>query len=405
MGVLDNTPIDKLIALTRMKGIAEESMGFSVGEAKATIPTKLHNPSKKNLQDTPTAILGGVDLRPQNMRKNPGILRFMPLGHPVARSLVATSISGVRGAGKYTMEPPRNDPFLGNVPGFPLWEDYEIGIDYSAPLYPIRPDSFIKRLTGYYYNRLGTRVKYYYANEWHRFTRWMETPDHEILGNKNAQMFFETSDNAPPGAPPNKTHTQFAGTPFQALPNSTVKVKWYQVPYSFVDSDYSYLANCPIGVINQNPISLPRPDGTSKTYQAGTLLWGGFSYTDYYPSIPADGGQLFGLNLGFNESKLVDIEMTFKRTTRDKFALRVPSRARVGADANGNWILGGWNLQPVSNIPFVYSYAHYVDSLNADTRLDKTKWFPTHFSFPFELFFSNPDYDQPDRANMIEVKP
>ncbi len=98
--------------------------------------------------------------------------------------------------------------------------------------------------------------------------------------------------------------------------------------------------------------------------------------------------------------------MTFFRTTRQRFATDLPAAADVGANVNRNWLVKGWNLQPWLARPNQYFYSHFVDTATSGTSyLDKTKWYPHHNSFPFELFFTNPDCPQPERANMLEVKP
>lgn len=391
---------------------SESSVGFAVDSARGEGVYILINPTKADLQNLPMELLGGVDLRPisnagQQSQQPSHIRRYLPKRHPIYDSMVFTAITGVRGVGtKDNPQPGTVDVNLGNVQGFILWPQYEVGVEYApASTYGnLKPDPFIKTTQATYYNYLGTTVSYNYTNEWIRYTTWAESPSGDVVTSKFGQMKFTTGSGGAPGSSSPETAAQYQGTPYQTLPDSIFKIKWQQVPLSFLTSPFSYIRNCPLGVINQSSFFDPNGDGATM-FPAGSLQYMGYSYRDYTPPIPASLGSFAYVGLGSDTSRLCDIDFTFKRTTRQRFARDLPTANQVGADVNQNWIIGGFNLQPQLATPNSYYYTHSIDQTPGGDVNNKAKWFPHHNSFPFQLFFTNPDAVQPFRASMLEVLP
>ncbi len=409
MGQLINEAavMDKLSVFTKNSQGAD-SPGYSINEARGVSVFEFDKPTKKDLQTLPTVLIGGVDLSTRGATSPyVGVRRTMPLPHPWSNSLVVTSVTGIRGIGQWIRSVGGFNSQLGvKIPDFPLYPAYEIGVEYGAPIYQPKADSFIKSLTGSYVNYLGVNVPFKTCNEWIRFVSWKRTEETNVISKKTGMMFYATSDDMEPGASTPTGASQYPAAPYQALPDSIILMKWHQVPYSYITSPRSFISNCPHGVLNQFDFYDAKGDGDCK-WKAGALRYGGVTVEDYRPPIPPEITNLLGMNLGTDDNKLVDITFTFYETNRQRLADRLPSPESVGAGVNKNWLIKGWNLQPYLNKPNRYFYSHTIAQGVSDDPADKTKWYPHHFSFPFELFFMDPELAQPDgfAANAIEVKP
>lgn len=385
--------------------IGEGNLGFSIDMVDGETNLRIDSPTAAKLEALVTKLIGGVDFKPipnngQSIAYG-GIRRSLPMRHAWSRNLFITAIKGLRGVGRHTAEVSEQDIFVPVLSGYPLYSNYECQVQFTAPDYEIKPNSEIKTIRSQYYNANGQLVSFNYSNEWIRYLEWKEISDPQVLSSKYGSMYAETSDDAAPGGPAaTLTGARYQGTPFQIMPNSIIKMKWHRVPLSFLTSPNSFIRNMPIGTINQYDWFDPKGDGRPM-FKRATLRYDGYTHTHYSPPVRASNGDMFGFQFGLATDKLCDIEFTFARTNRDRFAERLPTHAQ----ANLNWLVGGWNLLPWPRIPNRYFFWHWVDETDAVTRLDQTKWFPSHNSAPLELLFTNPDAPQPERNNMLEFKP
>ncbi len=191
-----------------------------------------------------------------------------------------------------------------------------------------------------------------YATEWYRFTDYEDFPQPEIITANQGQMYMVT------GAGPTD-QTVFQGFPRITMPQSLIKFRWYQVPFSYIESLNSYIKKY-IGYVNQNDFY---------GWPAGSLLYQGYNAPKYTPPVPEIEPGYGGTT--FSTAKLCDIEFTWLFTQREP--------EYVPTLTNENWIPYGHNCQPWFSTRKFY----YVKSNAAGQAI-----FP---SFPFELLFTDPD--------------
>ena len=157
------------------------------------------------------------------------------------------------------------------------------------------------------------------------------------------------------------------------LPDITIKFKWYQVPFQYVDAtgtDGSFIRGM-VGRINQK---------SWRGWAAGSLRYDHFTvlrrYTNPNPFPSAPGG-LNECPVNYsNYYDLCDLEFTFTHTNRRK------APASTVIPTNGNYIALGHNLAPNAK-DLEYYYAAVDNGTASGGR-------PTFLSAPFELLFTNP---------------
>jgi hypothetical protein len=383
----------------------EGSVAFTAMAARGggTFIMEMVDPDNPTIEELGTALVdlvGAVDISlygPGPGRSNPlFITRRLPRRHPFSETLIVVGATA-RGVGKYAPADERPDPNIPVIEGYPIYPCYEIEVEFGTFLGNVLPDSSITTGESEYINYKGDTVAFKYAREWLRNVTRTEIPTGEVLTGKFGQFVIETSDNLAPGGPMTAGGggaAQWTGNPFQQMPDAVVKFLWEGVPDTYLTSPNSYLRNCPVGVINQFDFYSPIP-GAPEMYPSGTLRYGGYTYTQYVPPIHS------GVDILLDERKLVNIEITCHSTTRDRFAERVPDRP---PGINKNWLYNGWNLVPNLMYPNQYFYCHTYKGEAKEDRSNIAFWQPAYNSFPFELFWTNPDADQPDRDHMLEVR-
>jgi hypothetical protein len=158
------------------------------------------------------------------------------------------------------------------------------------------------------------------------------------------------------------------------LPNETIKIIWYRVPYRYVKSANSYLNRFRFRV-NQK---------AWENYGPGELLYAGYTPRRFSPPIVGlDPAWESGV---FSTEKLCDITLEFIRTSRE--AETIPSTTLPPySDTNRSWVMAGHNL-----LPHFRDRKFYYASVN---NADPTKQFPMFLSFPLELLFVDPDVPNP----------
>jgi hypothetical protein len=196
----------------------------------------------------------------------------------------------------------------------------------------------------------------------------------EFISAQQGQMIFR--GGSPNGIP-------FQDSPRMYLPDSMIKFRWYDVPFRYLTSQYSYLVRF-VGYINQTAFGYINNSGTLAPWQPGTLLYKGASPIGEArtPPVPSPGLLAYNTGDSFTTSKIVDLELTFHYTART-------AGSSFGV-SNSNWIAAGHNLLPwLTDRKF-----YYATSQNPANPSDATAWYPTYSSLPFQLLFTDPDLTQ-----------
>lgn len=205
----------------------------------------------------------------------------------------------------------------------------------------------------------GDTVTSYYASEWERYTDVEYNGMVEQIQGQQGQMILRRGDASAPNG------YTFPGMPTMRVARAVVLVRWYQVPYRYVDSTNSFIQKYQ-GKINQN---------VWRGNPVGSLLYDSYRCKRYTPPFP-NAEALESGGLAFTADKMCDIEFTFLKVMRTTPSAPTPS--------NTNWKAAGHNLLPwFGDRKFYYAVAQ-----NASTSLQV----PPYLSFPFELLFSDPDY-------------
>lgn len=381
--------------------LAAMSVGFGPDGARGKTSFAVTAVDHTELRAVITTLMGDLDFSVTPVVHR--LTRILPMRHPYFYNLFINAITNFQGVGKQVPTTSRADPVTLNRPiwgaQYPHYSAYQVDVDVMPRSYSVLPDSSITTTTSSYYNANGAATSYTYATEWMRYVTWAErSAEPQLLTSKFGQMYFKTQDNAAPGNADVKSAAHVQAAPYQVMPDSVIAMRWYQVPLRFITSKWSYLRNCPVGVINQFDWFDPFP-GADKMFPKASLRYGGASIVrEYDPPTTRAAAVLLGIPIGLETNKLCDIEMIFYRTTRDRFRANVPTAAQ----SNLNWIPRGWNLQPWLTTPNKYYFFHTAKKGDENNAVFHA---PPHNSFPFELFFTDPDGVQPNRPQMIEVNP
>jgi len=300
------------------------------------------------------------------------IQRTLPLAHPIYPNMVADSVNVVPvGGDKFSWEVTDPDETLEAPPPktYVLWEAYEFTVNYSPVPYALIRDENIQRTEGQWTDTDGTPKSYFYWTEWWRYTDQEVKSRDEIIKAKYGKMKYRSASgnvNAP--------YTSLAMMP---LPNDSLFVTWYRVPYRYVKSTNSYLRRFRYRV-NQF---------TWEGYNPGELLFKGYTPRRFAPPLAGADPAWESTSIASTE-KLCDIVLEFivtRRTGTDLPAMTNPPYSNV----NGNWILAGHNL-----MPYFRDRKFYYVSCEPKAP-DSSKEFPHWTSFPVELLFTDPDVPQP----------
>lgn len=294
------------------------------------------------------------------------IKRGLPLAHPEFPWLFASSIN-VQGLSFYDKHESEANFEAPPLKEYARYNAYQYEIEFQNRPYLLFQDKNINTGTITYYKSDGTAVNNKkIAYEWYRYTDYEEVPSAEYLTAQQGQFVFETSDASEPDG------NTVPGQLRLLQQKSTVKFRWYQVPYSYINSYASYIKAAQ-GHINQfDWYGWPK----------GTLLYNSFTYKRYTPPNP----QQYDYNFGdttkkvIGNEKLVDIEFVFIY-----FDPGEPGGgAAPAAPTNQSHITNGHNLLPwLAAGGGIYFYAKSAASVAPNK--------PLYPSYPFELLFTDPD--------------
>jgi hypothetical protein len=344
------------------------SAGFSIEGGRVTdsyyiVPQSLASPSVLSvevLSDAVKETLGTTEAAGDG-----SLTRALPKCHPLFPWCYASSITRLVGTGKKDMN--GNEATLYDADVFleadPMtsqsWAHvwYQMDVEFTPRPYALLDDESITVESLTWTEVDGTTVTSDFANEWIRYTEFDYEPNPEIAHAQQGQMKFTLNTTDPPHG------YTFSGFPRMIIPKATVRLRWYQVPFSYLLSVNSYLVEF-IGRINQFDWN---------GWDAGSLLYLGVRVLrKYTPPVPAIEFSELGNNT-FSTEKYCDIELMFEETVREQTDVPTPT--------NDNYIAAGHNLQPfLGNRDFYYATSGYDNET------------PTYFSAPFELLFTDPDY-------------
>lgn len=337
------------------------------------------NPTVAQLQGSIVDLLGYTDTRVSDGR----IRRTLPTRHPTWPWLFVDSCSP-QGVGKdFSTQTPAQGRGSPIIPQYPLYATYHYRVTFSNPPYNMWQDRDIQVVKGQTaYDKDGNSYTYAYATEWYRFTELIQQPANNFISAQQGQMVFRASGSGGAAQPDS---ISFQDSPRMYLPDSVVTLRWHQVPYRYVTSQNSYLTKF-VGHINQSKFGYIAKGGTLEPYAAGSLLYVGARVLQIYtPPIPDEGILAFNFGDGFQRGKLCDLELNFLYTARTIGSATGNTPDMSGV--NRNWIVGGWNLLPWLTTRKFY-YATTYDPASPTTQ---SSWRPSYNSFPFPLFFTDPD--------------
>lgn len=294
-----------------------------------------------------------------------GLDRTLPIGHPEFPWMFANSVSitGGRFLEKATSSAAFNE--APSLAYYATFSHYDYSINFAPRPYVLLKNSSIP-VTGtltWYDDNGVTKTTNNVPAEYYRYTDFEEIPAAEYLTAQQGQFKFERSDSQ---APHNNT---IPGQLRILRKTSAVKFRWYQVPYSFINSSNSFI-KAGLGKINQFDWY-----GVGK----GTLLFEAFTYKRYTPPNP---GVYSGWGNGIiSNEKLCDIEFTFLYSN----PTTLTGGKAPNAPTNPNHITAGHNLLPwLSTGGNGEGYYYAAGGANVN-------YSPLYKSYPFELLFRDPD--------------
>lgn len=301
-----------------------------------------------------------------------GLQRDLPLAHPQFPWLFCDRISNTQGV-QFRNKQDANDN-IGGVdveleaepfPYYARYQNYELALEFLPRPYAIVKDSQLQRQTVTWYdintNPAGAGLSFEVQTEWWRYLELDVQPAGEYLTAGQGAFLFRMNSN------PSGFTLKDTGIPSGQLKlyvsSKAVKLRWYQVPFSFVTSTNSYFDKYSGRVNYQDFYGFPK----------GTLLLNNVevlkTYTQPFPEfVPWNGAFLP------TQQKLCDLQFNC--------IYRNPTLAQAytpGATESKNNIVGGHNLIPCH----IDNQFYYGTNEN-----NKLAIYP---SVPFEIFFRNPD--------------
>jgi hypothetical protein len=343
------------------------TLGISMEAARATFPVQVEG---EDMHDVIRDLLGTVEaVGNSDAGRKGGLKRGLPGAHPQWPWMYVSNIQKIQGLA-FDEKVDAEDFIEVNalfVDSYAQYEKYRVVLECTPRMYAVLPDAKIETSTLSWTNEAGSTVTKTYAKEWLRFTDYDILPQPELITARLGSMCFRTGDTEP-GTPPNAV--AFPGHPRIVMPKAMVKFRWYQVPFSYIESSSSWITNY-VGHINQH---------AWYGWPVGSLLYTGCTVKRYTPPVPA----LDDFEGVFGNEKLCDIEFQFEYTKRS-----LPAGATTPTLSNANWKASGHNLMPWMGSPRGFYYVTNATAPGA--AVDTAKFYPTFLSFPFELLFTDPD--------------
>ncbi len=364
--------------LEEMGDLSPSSANFTPQSQSCSGTYRFHAPTVDQLRLSVTDLLGTTGTTATDGR----IRRTLPTRHPTWQWMFADGCSpqGVgSGFTTVTIVPGIYPP---TIPSYPLYGDYHYRVNFSPRPYNTWQDGDITLTAGTGYKKDGSSYTFKFANEWQRFTTFDIYPTNQVITAQQGQMVFRCDG---PGGTAQPNLNSFQDSPRLYLPDSVLKIRWFQVPYRYLTSENSYLARF-IGHVNQTDFGPNAVGAGYGPYKAGSLLYLGANPTaTYTPPIPDPGLLAKSDGNGFVNSRLCDLELNFLYTARTigTTTANTPDFSAV----NRNWIVAGHNLLPWLTTRKYY----YATTYDPNDAADQAKWFPSYNSFPFQQLFTDPD--------------
>jgi hypothetical protein len=309
------------------------------------------------------------------------IIRRLPKLHPFEPTLSAAGVASIAGVGKQTEA--NSLPLVG-VPAvteqFTHFTAYEYLVEFRKRRYFLLPDELIERPSATYYPPDGSEGKrYYYAEEWKRFTERTLVPAPDTVNaTTGAAMKFRTASGAAP------TGNQYPNNVALYLENQLLEVTWYMVPYRyFFPATLEGVTYKPYLTRFVNRVNQRDWWGFPK----GSLMYLGATPSPFIP-MTTNVLQFLGVGLSQSQDLLCNVKLRFLYTARE--GTDVPTTGNGLANLNN--IPAGHNLQPRHTDRKFY----YTTTEDPANPADTTKWFASYPSFPIELLFTDPLLIQPD---------
>lgn len=301
--------------------------------------------------------------------------RDLPRTHPKTTWLHATSIifrgeglvqDGVRA--KYVDSPTAGSLTPPVVDQYVLYPTYNFDTEFNHLPYAVAHDENVEMIGDTWVDDDNIEYTYSYATEFDRFCDWPRYPAPEFLQFRQGQMRFRTRSE---GRPHNAA---FPGLIRVPIKKQLLRCMWYRVPYSYVESDRSYLERF-LWRVNQKQITL-----AGSTFQPGELLYEGYSFPRR--NVPVFPEQDVLLPGSFSTEKIVDLEIILRICRFFDDDAPTPT--------HGNDVANGHNLQIWAGD----RRPHYVTADGSPNDDDPDTWVPTFASCPMHLLWTDPDFIQ-----------
>ena len=320
------------------------------------------------------------------------INRLMPLAHPEYPWLFAESlqIEGIGFKEKAITSAPSFD--VKPMKNYAKYKLYKYTIRFTTRPYSVLPDTKIKvnkytvgdpwyiadtgvavpTAGGFVAEPPGDR----HAEEWLRYTDYEENCASDYITAQQGQFRFSRADGNAPDV------LAVPGQIKMLQRKTTIKYRWSQVPYSYISSEYSWI-NQAQGSVNQFNWC---------KWNAGTLLFLGYTYKRYAPAHPYIIQNPEANTLGLSMDKLADIEFVFLH-----FDPGTPV-AGTGPDSgfnndNKSFIAAGHNLMPYGAMNRNRGW-YYSTGGSFSPSYPPGDYAPLYPSFPFQLIFTDPDINR-----------
>src|SRR5215471_3000483 len=384
------------VAIADLREVTDDrdpgSVNLSIKGGKAKMSYYWTSTNVADFSAMATLIYGSADLGSGLATPNAGINRKAPLAHPRFPSLYAETITNFAGMGGQFLKEASAAVLTGagtasHIPQYARYPEYQIDIEFSNRLYPVVDNTYMlwPPTTLTWQDDMGTGAnitrKCWDAFEYQRHTWITGGPKENLLTAKQGQMVMEVFD---PVAGAMNTIV-FPDMPKMPIPDGTVVIKWFEVPYSFVRP------TSPIGGMSW----FQRFQGRVNQLQflnwaPGQLLYVTINPKPYNAPIPDSTGKII---------RLCDIDIICLETSRILSAGDTPQPQPWTAGQLSNWIPAGFNLQPWwKDRQFHYAHVGNLASAPAGppTQIVATSLqTPSWKSFPFQMLFTNPEFTLP----------
>jgi len=342
------------MAATLHEVVQSVSPGNSTLKMDAQGSMLLYDVATADLEDAITEILGSAEPSGDG-----GISRTLPLAHPRFTWMYADSVT-ILGRGSPALENADPDLEAPSVAQYADYPTYRLQVNFQNRPYAVLPDSSILKLSDVYTDEDGSPVTFSYANEWIRFTEIDTNPITDIIESQFGNQHLYTGASA-------SQDLAYPAKISQRIPKRLIRVRWYQVPYSYILSANSYLSRY-TNFVNQSEFL---------GYPPGHLRFDHIKHRSYVAPFPELDTESW--TNAYVIDKLCDIEMFFEEA---------PRNATVDPGlSNANWIPNGHNAQ----CHFHDRKFYYAHSRKRGDETNKAYWYPTYYSMDFKRLFSDPD--------------